>query len=533
MKKFITLLTAIVMIISVVCVPVMAVNITLVDLTSLPVISTKLSAEPGTYDNFDESKVVAYLDGNQLVNGVIEKQNESIEWILMIDTSKSVSEEYFKAEINAVISVLEGLRDSDTLRLYTFEESTSMILNGKETKEDAQSRIKQIVCDGQDTRFYYAIEKLVGFAEASKSSVCVPVIFSDGVETIRPEDRSKTIDSLKYANAPVYGYYPDLLEKMDGGKEKIASFKEIIKATGGETKSFNIKNASKTLASFNSNDTWSLTFTSTKEIPEGDHTLSIDMGDGNKIEKVVQFDTAWEGDKEAPSVKSIITDLEENTVTVEFSEVVKNWDDESLYSFSVADEDEEPPKILEIGRISDQTVLLTMDTLDKSGIEIKVSGYIDAADNKGEEATKTLSINQNVVKILTTAGIGVVLLAVAAFVIVTILTKKKKQKAALESGQIQAAYKNGKKIEPKQKQKGSKNNKKKPIMEFEIPDDDDDYRKSGKTKASKEEKVKETPEEREARIAAEKEQKKKEEKIKQEAAKFQFYFEEKFHMDDD
>lgn len=532
MKKFITLLTAIVMVISVVCVPVAAVNITLVDLTSLPVISTKLSAEPGTYDNFDESKVVAYLDGNKLVNGVIEKQNESIEWILMIDTSKSVSEEYFKAEINAVISVLEGLRDSDTLRLYTFEESTRMILNGKETKEDAQSRIKQIVCEGQDTRFYYAIDKLVSFAEGSKSSVCVPVIFSDGVETIKPEDRSKTIESLKYANAPVYGYYPDLLEKMDGGKEKIASFKEIIKATGGETKSFNIKNASKTLASFNSNDTWSLTFTSTKEIPKGDHTLSIDMGDGNKIEKVVQFDEAWEGDKEAPSVKSIITDLEENTVTVEFSEVVKNWDDKSLYSFSVADEDEEPPKIVDIGRISDQTVLLTMDTLDKSGIEIKVSGYMDAADNKGAEATKTLSINQNVVKILTTAGIGVALLAVAAFVIVSVLTKKKKQKAALESGQIQAAYKNGKRIEPKQKQKGSKN--KKPVMKFEIPDDDDDdYRKPGKTKAPREEKIKETPEEREARIAAEKEQKKKEEKIKQEAAKFQFYFEEKFHMDDD
>lgn len=528
MKKFITFLTAIVLIISVVCMPAFAVNITLVDLTNLPVISTKLSAEPGTYDNFDESKVVAYLDDQELVNGVIEKQNESIEWILMIDTSKSVSEEYFQAEINAVIAVLEGLRDSDTLKLYTFEESTSMVLNGKETKEDAESRIKQIVCDGQDTRFYYAIDKLVTMAEGSKSSVCVPVIFSDGVETIKPEDRSKTIESLKYANAPVYGYYPDLLEKMNGGKEKIKSFKEIIKATGGETKSFNIKNASKTLASFNSNDTWSLTFTSTKEIPQGDHTLSIDMGDGNKIEKVVQFDQAWEGDKEAPTVKSIITDLEENTVTVEFSEVVKNWEDESLYQFSVADEDAEPPHIVKIGRISDTTVLLNMDTLEASGLEIKVSGYMDAADNVGQDATKTLSINQNVVKILVSIGVAILVAGIAIFVVVSILAKKKKQKTAIENGQIQAAYKNGKRIEPKQKEKKNKKTK----VDIDLPDEQEGKR-SKKSKPTKEEKIKETPEEREARIAAEKEQKKIEEKKRQEAAKFQFYFEEKFGQDDD
>lgn len=492
------------------CMPAFAVSITLVDTTKLPVISTKLSAEPGTYDNLDTSVVTATLDDQELINGIIEKEDSSVEWIFMVDTSKSLSEEYFKAEINAVLYVLDNLNKDrgDNLKLYTFQESIKQVLYGNESADIAKQKINAIVCEGQDTEFYSAIKKLVDIAEKSQASVCVPVIFSDGVETLHPESRSDTLETLGYANAPVYGYYPDILETIDGGKDKIKSFKEIVEKSGGVTKSYNIKNASQQLESFNSNDTWSLTFTASREITAGDHTLSIDMGDGSDvIEKVIKFDETWEGDKEAPTITTIVSDKEENTITIMFSEVIKNWADESLYEITVSSEKDTAPIIQNISRSSDETVVLQLNTLDVSGIKITVKNYEDAAGNVGKEETKSISIDQVLLRGLISAGVIVVVALIAVAVVLTVISKKKKKKALIESGAVQAAYKKGKKIEPKPEKKPAKK--------------------------EKEVKVKETPEEKAAREKEEKEKKLMEERKRKEADKFQFYFEQNYKDDDD
>ncbi|MBR6939775.1 MAG: VWA domain-containing protein [Clostridia bacterium] len=472
-----------------------ALDITGVDVESLPDIEAKISAEPGLYDNLDPEKIKATLNGEELVTGIIKKEDSSVEWIIMIDTSISVSETHFKAQKNAVLSVYKTLRDSDTLVLYTFAEKVIRVLSGLENYEQAKKKIDAIDCKGQDTAFYTAARQLASLAKESDSAVCVPVIFSDGVETLQKGDRQKTIDALKQSPVPIYGFYPDVVKP-----EVKKSFNDIIKVSGGSTKSFNAKNASAQLASFNSNDTYSISFAATKEIKASKNAkLVIDMGDGNSITKEIVVPD-WGGDKEKPKILSAVSDETRNIITVMYSEPVKNCLDEMIYSFTAAD-DFVPPKILEINKTADDTVAISVDSLEASNVRLKISGYRDASDNVGDEHEFTITVDQDLRKIIKTVGIGVGAAVVLVLVLIALISRRKKRKANMENGVVQAAYKNGKKIEQKPK------------------------------KNTKIDKVKEKAKTREEKIAEQKEEKKKqkeEEKKKAEAEKFKFFFEEKY-----
>ncbi len=480
-------------------VPSFAASITGVE-ENLPELDVKVSAPPGTYDKLKPSQISGKLGGNELITTDFQKETASVEWIIVIDTSKSLSDEHFKAQKAAVLEVLKNLRDSDRLVLFTFDDAVRQKLYGNESLQAAKKALDNIESNGQDTAFYAAAIKLAQLAEKSEAAVCVPVIFSDGVETVKKGDRAKTLTALKQSPVPIYGFYPNVAN--DSIKK---SFNEVIKASGGTTKSFSLKNAAQQLASFNSDDTYSITFSATKGIKGSKNApLEIDMGDGNILTKEIVVEE-WKGDTEPPEVVSAITDDSRNTVTVNFSEIVVNCTDESIYKFTAADETVAPPKILSITKSAADTVVITVDNVDISGVKLLVSGYEDAAGNVGEDKEFSVSINEDVVKTLVTIGIAAVAVILLVLAILFIIMKLNRAKKRKEEAVVQAAYKKGKKIEPKKE----------------------------KPKKEKPQKEKLTAEEKAEKERLEKQKKKEEEKRRAEEDKFRFYFEEKFDPNKD
>ena len=180
MKKVLISLFSLFMALVLFATPCFAANITGVDAERLPDITVKIGAEPGKYDKLDPAQVKATLDGEELVVGMIDKEDASVEWIIMIDTSISLSDQHFQAEKKAVLSVLKSLRETDSLKVYTFAEKVTQKLRGNESYDTAERILKGITCDGRETAFYEAATKLAQLATESESAVCVPVIFSDG-----------------------------------------------------------------------------------------------------------------------------------------------------------------------------------------------------------------------------------------------------------------------------------------------------------------------------------------------------------------
>ena len=493
MKKTLTCILSIVLALTAFSGSAFAANITGID-QDPPEFQVKIGAPPGTYDNAKVSDIKATLNGEELVPNKIEKETASVEWIIMLDTSKSLSEEHFNAQKTAVLEVLKNLRDTDKLILYTFDATVVQKLYGNESPDAAKKVLDSIKSEGQQTAFYSAAIKLAQMAEQSQAAVCVPVIFSDGVETVNKDKRAGTISTLKKSPVPIYGYYPNVAD--DTIKK---SFNEIIKASGGSTKSFSKSNAASQLAAFNSDDTYMIELTATKSIEASNNAkLTIDMGDGTVLNKEIVV-SEWEGDKDPPEVITVVTDEERNTVSVTFSEIILNCKDESIYEFTVKDETLTPPKIKSISKSSPETVLINLDNVKVSGVQLTVKGYKDIAGNEGKEKTFTVTIDENIVKTLTNMGIGAGGALLLVLIILGIILKIKKEKKKKEEAKVQAAYKKGKKIEPKPE---------KPKKE-----------KPGKEKLDAQQKAE--------LERLEKQKKKEEERRRAEEAQFKFYFEEK------
>ena len=237
MKKLSALLICFVML-ACMAVPAYAASISNVK-TNLPDISAEVKIPADSAEKLSGDSVKATLDGKELKTGDIEKKSASSEWIIMLDTSLSLSAEHFAAEKSAIKALYNKLGEKDTLSLYTFDSEVKQILSGKESKEDAVKKIDAVKANGQDTAFYAALTNLAGKAKASKADRVVPVIYTDGVETLKKGDREKTVEALKSSGVAIYGLYPDVTAKAD-----VEALNAILKESGGKAESFSVKNAS-------------------------------------------------------------------------------------------------------------------------------------------------------------------------------------------------------------------------------------------------------------------------------------------------
>ncbi len=389
----------------------------------LPSIDIKVSAPAGAYDNIDAGKVKATLDGQELKVSSAEVKGGTNEWIVLIDTSKS-TKSYFEAEKNAVLSVYKSLGKNDKLSLYTFDTGMKKVLDGSEKPEDAEKKIKALTCEGQDTVFYESVDKLLEEAKKSKNDNVIPVIFSDGVDTLsKSTDKKAITEKLAKEKIPVFGLYNDSLKA-----ETANAFKDLLKKSGGNAEAFGTKNATEMLSKKNAANEIIISAVAASDIKANDNAvLSVDLGDGKAITQKTKVE-AWSNDTTAPEILSVEAYIPTNVVTVNFSEDVLNADQKENYIFSCPDGSK-----IEITNIEykDLTANIFVDNLDKSGVSLKISGITDKALNAAAEKELVITGVKTSFPL-----IPVIIVAVLVIVLVAILLigKFRKKKTSSETG---------------------------------------------------------------------------------------------------
>lgn len=261
-------------------------------------------------DKIDKDSVSASIDGKPLNIDGVEVKEEAAEYIVLIDTSLSLSNAHFEAEKSAVKALRKSIGKNDKLSLYTFDTKTVKILDGSESAEDADKKISALKASGQDTAFYAAMKELASKSKSSDNKV-IPVVFTDGVETLNKSGRADAVKSIKDSKVSITALYPDVTSEKDVG-----SLKDFMKECGGKTASFNVKNASEKLSETSKKagaKTASIIMAATDSIAANDKAvLSIDLGDGNTITKETPV-KAWQAESAETTEKETESTAESST----------------------------------------------------------------------------------------------------------------------------------------------------------------------------------------------------------------------------
>ncbi len=259
--------------------------------TDFPEISATVKL--GKNEKIDSSAVKATLDGQELKVEKAESPDGSAEWIILIDTSMS-TKTYFDAEKEAIVSIINSLGEKDSLKLYSFQENITPVLKGSESKEDAVKKVNALKCNGQDTKFYDAVLTQMKDVAASKADKVIPIIISDGKNTINNDSKDKAVKELKASKVPVNGFYADSLDKNTASE-----FNSFLKASGGSAASFSPENVKSKLGEKAKNNTSVIKLSTDDAVKANENAvLSIDLGDGKPITKKIAVKD-WQPEQKA------------------------------------------------------------------------------------------------------------------------------------------------------------------------------------------------------------------------------------------
>ncbi len=303
MKRILSVLASC-LLISSVCICADAAHVSGVE-TNYPEINVTVDSASGQYQNIDASKVTASLGETPLKVSEAGVKNNSVEWIVLADTSISVSNAHFDAEKKAIIDLYKSLDDNDKLSFYTFDTNFVKVLDGTETPEEAAKKINAVKCTGQDTAFYDVLSKVEDLAKASTADRVIPMIYTDGVDTLSKTTKEQIVNKLKTDKVPIYGMYADVLKA-----DTVKSFNSMLKKSGGKAFAFKIDNASSRLINCNGKaDSVSLKLVAEQPITANEQeTLTIDLGDGKPITKKLAVEEYIpETTTQAPSAESTET----------------------------------------------------------------------------------------------------------------------------------------------------------------------------------------------------------------------------------
>lgn len=512
-KAVLSFLLCVVILIPILGVPVSAASDISGIEASLPEVNVTVNTDSATAGTMTVDSVKADIDGVNLKISEVKASEGTVEWIVLVDTSIS-SNTYFEQEKNALKTLRKSLGEHDTLMLYTFHTTITKVLDGTESVEEASKKIDGIICDGQDTCFYDSIIQLSYYAKDSDKDICIPIVFSDGVDTESKSDRTAAAKKLKDNGVPLYGFYPD---KLDAAK--IKSFNAMLAKSGGKAEAFSGKNATKKLTSKAAGRAVDITMYADGDISANENAvLTLDLGNGTVLKKDLTVATKWEDDKEPPVINDFKLDKGDKMITLQFSEEIADYD--NLNCYVITSEDEFTPFIIDTQQPEPGLVKLQLNSLDSSGAKIQVVGLHDKANNQLQpqefELTK-VEVEKDYTPYFIIAG--AVLLAIIAVIIILNLKKKKKAEA-----EKKAKYEKKKKIEEARRE-AERTGRPFVLPELDIPEENAPKKKKKKEKAAAEDSQNSAPVETE-------EEKKKRLRREEEKQKFQFYFEEKASDDD-
>lgn len=264
---------------------------------------------------------------------------EPIYYYILLDVSNSMPNAYFQAVKQSIVNFESLLNEQDRMALYTFGETVELRLAEEHTPEDTAAVMESVTNTDNRTLMFEAIRAASDRAGQLGPEVCkrkVILVISDGEDfNIGNTGVNEAQDCLRKSGIPAYAF-----ALKDTARENINSFGEFARTSGGTLTVFDVEQAGVLLDSF-------------PGMMAGSDVLEWQSGNNletNRLETFSVRTAANQGasrevmvsrhikDEEAPEL-TLVEQLEDAQIAVEFSEQVEGAENSSNYVITRRDLD--------------------------------------------------------------------------------------------------------------------------------------------------------------------------------------------------
>ncbi len=264
---------------------------------------------------------------------------EPIYYYILLDVSNSMPNAYFQAIKQSIVNFEGLLNEQDRMALYTFGETVELRLAEEHTPEDTAAVMESVTNTDNRTLMFEAIRAASDRAGQLGPEVCkrkVILVISDGEDfNIGNTGVNEAQDCLRKSGIPAYAF-----ALKDTARENINSFGEFARTSGGTLTVFDVEQAGVLLDSF-------------PGMMAGSDVLEWQSGNNletNRLETFSVRTAANQGasrevmvsrhikDEEAPEL-TLVEQLEDAQIAVEFSEQVEGAENSSNYVITRRDLD--------------------------------------------------------------------------------------------------------------------------------------------------------------------------------------------------
>ena len=264
---------------------------------------------------------------------------EPIYYYILLDVSNSMPNAYFQAVKQSIVNFESLLNEQDRMALYTFGETVELRLAEEHTPEDTAAVMESVTNTDNRTLMFEAIRAASDRAGQLGPEVCkrkVILVISDGEDfNIGNTGVNEAQDCLRKSGIPAYAF-----ALKDTARENINSFGEFARTSGGTLTVFDVEQAGVLLDSF-------------PGMMAGSDVLEWQSGNNletNRLETFSVRTAANQGasrevmvsrhikDEEAPEL-TLVEQLEDAQIAVEFSEPVEGAENSSNYVITRRDLD--------------------------------------------------------------------------------------------------------------------------------------------------------------------------------------------------
>ncbi|MCD8362852.1 MAG: VWA domain-containing protein [Lachnospiraceae bacterium] len=379
----------------------------------------------------------AWLNDASLTAEDAEGVDYGTSYYVLLDTSRSISEEDMEAAKEQIAGMTEGLSSEDSLTLITFGDEVQTLFSGTDAEAAAEA-LEDVGAVDDRTHLYLALKEALNLSQAEDNGLRrqILIVVSDGADTsIDDVSLTEVLNELESADIPLYAMCTQNASTED--REEFGSF---ARQTGGTFTVFGSDDAQEqwdalqeTLDGCNM-----LLFSASAEedVPTGESTFLLKTTTEGVTEdySCTVSVTGWEADTEAPTVVSVSYDEQENVLTVVFSEAVLGADEISSYQVILSDGNE--AAIWNIAKEADDSYCLYLKEVPAAGsASLIISGITDSSMEKNALLTTEIAFEcpQTEEEPEETFPVWIVILCVLAavevliVVILVLVLRKKKE----------------------------------------------------------------------------------------------------------
>ena len=282
--------------------------------------------------NADET-CEAYLDGTVLASTGEQSLDENgTSYLIMLDTSGSIAQEYFLAAKKQIEEIARNLGPKDKITLFTFGDTVKMQVSDCQNPDEISEILAPLQAKDQKTNLYRAFEQCLKYVEtASQRERQIVLVISDGIQDTGDAGitREELETQLTQASMPVYAFCVNTADQQ--ARDELGTF---ARTTGGGIFVFAPQDAAQVWQKWKEylSQAVCLGFESTANYADGElHTLLLKEISGVQNDTRQIRITNWLVDDTAPAVVSFRYDNEENAIEVGFSEPVLGADKTNAY----------------------------------------------------------------------------------------------------------------------------------------------------------------------------------------------------------